>query len=91
MKAARTSCGAISLSIDSHLPVTLGSYSITPVILPPGCGKLAMKSEPIGSAIPANTMGIARVSCCSAATTGVVCAKITSGCSATSSFANTRN
>jgi hypothetical protein len=76
------------LSIESHFPVTLGSYSITPVILPPGCGRLAMKPEPSGSATAANTMGIALVSRCKAATMGVAFAKITSGRSATNSLAD---
>src|SRR6516164_5459379 len=81
--------GRISLSIASHLPVTLASYSITPVILPPGRGRLATKPEPIGSATRANTIGIVRLSRCNAAMTGVEFARITSGCSATSSFAST--
>ena len=79
----------MSLSIDNHLPVTLGSYCITPVMLPPGRDKLAMKPEPIGSARAANTIGISWVSRCSAATAGVGIAKMTSGCNETSSFAST--
>ena len=70
-KAARTRLGAISLSIASHLPVTLASYCITPVILPPGRGRLATKPEPIGSATPANTIGIVLLSRCSAVTISV--------------------
>src|SRR5262245_4814119 len=79
MKATRMRRGAISLSMASHLPVTLGSYCITPVMLPPGRERLAMKPEPTGSARAANTMGISWLSRCSAATAGVVIAKITSG------------
>jgi hypothetical protein len=37
--AHSTRPGATSLSIASHLPVTLASYCITPVILPPGRGE----------------------------------------------------
>ena len=33
---ARLVCGAISLSISSHLPITLGSKPMKPVMLPPG-------------------------------------------------------
>ena len=80
--------GAISLSIASHLPTMLASYISRPVRLPPGRARLAMKPEPIGSETLTNTIGIARLSRCSAAATGVVCARITSGCSATSSFAS---
>jgi hypothetical protein len=89
MKATRVRLGAISLSMVSHLPVTLGSYCITPVMLPPGRARLATKPEPIGSATAANTIGMSWLSRCSAATAGVGIAKITSGCSATSSFAST--
>src|SRR6516165_1564039 len=88
MKATRVRRGAVSLSMASHLPVTLGSYCITPVMLPPGRGRLTAKPEPTGSARAANTIGISWVSRCSAATAGVGIAKITSGCRATSSFAS---
>jgi hypothetical protein len=42
-KAARASCGSISLSISNHLPVTLASYIVRPVRLPPGCVRLGTK------------------------------------------------
>ena len=58
-----------------------------PVTLPPGRGKLATKPLPIGSPTVAKTMGMVRVCCSSAFVVGVVLARITSGCSATSSFA----
>src|SRR5262249_38250672 len=76
MKATRVRRGAVSLSMASHLPVTLGSYCITPVMLPPGRDRLAMKPEPTGSARAANTIGISWLSRCSAATAGVGIAKI---------------
>src|SRR5215213_7655212 len=38
----------------------------------------------------ANTMGIVRVACCSAPVTGVVLARITSGCNSTISLASAR-
>src|SRR5215831_17692572 len=86
MKATRVRRGAVSLSMASHLPVTLGSYCITPVMLPPGRDRLAMKPEPSGSARAANTIGISWLSRCNAATAGVGIAKITAGCSANELF-----
>src|SRR6266403_1064386 len=59
--ATRATCGAISLSISSHLPAIVGSVKMKPVTLPPGRRKLAMKPLPIGSATIAKTMGIVRV------------------------------
>ena len=59
-------------------------------MLLPGCGKLATKPLPIGSATSAKTMGMVRVCCSSAAVAGVLCERMRSGCSATSSFANRR-
>ena len=56
-----------------------------------GRDKLAMKPMPIGSETLTNTMGIVRVSRCSATMAPGVCPRITSGCIATSSFANTGN
>ena len=66
-RAARARRGAISLSIASHLPVMLASYSSRPVRLPPGRARLATKPEPIGSETVTNTIGIARLSRCNAA------------------------
>jgi hypothetical protein len=86
--AARVTRGAISLSIASHFPATVVSKLVRPVTLPPGRGKLATKPLPTGSRTTAKTMGMVRVCCSSAAVLGVPCEKITSGCSATSSFAN---
>ena len=79
MNPARARCGAISLSIDSHLPAMPASNSVRPVRLPPGRARFAMKPEPIGSLTKTNTIGIARVSRWNAAVIGVDCARITSG------------
>src|SRR6516225_1362342 len=59
-----------------------------PVRLPPGCARFAAKPDPIGSETPRNTIGIVLVWRCNAAVTGVDTARMTSGCSATSSFAS---
>jgi hypothetical protein len=48
-----------------------------------------MKPEPIGSETVTNTIGIVRLSLCSAAVIGVECVRITSGRRLTSSFAST--
>ena len=61
---------------------------VKPVTLPPGRGKLATKPLPTGSETIAKTMGMVRVCCSSAAVVGVLCERMRSGCSATSSFAN---
>ena len=80
--------GATSLSSSSHLPPSEPSITTKPVALPPGRARLATKPLPTGSARIAKTMGMVRVSCNSAAVVGVVCERMRSGCSATSSFAN---
>jgi hypothetical protein len=85
--ATRATRGAISLSSSSHLPAIVGSIVTKPVTFPPGCGKLATKPLPIGSATSAKTMGMVRVSCNIVAVIGVLCVRMRSGCSATSSFA----
>jgi hypothetical protein len=66
-RAARFSCGAISLSIAAHLPVMPFSYSSKPVRLPPGRARLATNPDPTGSETCANTIGIVRLWRCSAA------------------------
>jgi hypothetical protein len=58
------------------LPLNAASRLMKPVILPPGCGKLATNPLPTGSETTTNTIGIVLVSRCSAATTGVVCPTI---------------
>src|SRR5215831_8624749 len=83
-----TRCNLLSRS--SHLPPSASSLAVKPVTLPPGRGKLADKPLPTGSATVAKTIGMVRVCCSSAVVVGVVCERIRSGCSATSSFANCR-
>src|SRR6516164_9216227 len=53
--ATRAVRGAISLSSSSHLAAIVGSIVTKPVMFPPGCGKLATKPLPIGSATSAKT------------------------------------
>jgi hypothetical protein len=80
--------GAISLSIANHLPAMLASYVVRPVKLPPGRAKLAINPKPIGLPTLANTTGIVLVCRCNATAADVACARITSGCNATSSLAS---
>lgn len=75
------------MSNSSHFPPISASKLENPVMLLPGCAKLSTKPLPTGSAICANTAGMVRLTCCSAATPGLLCTKITSGVSATSSAA----
>ena len=56
-----------------------------PVRLLPGRARFAAKPDPIGSETPRKTIGIVLVWRCNAAVTGVDTARMTSGCSATSS------
>ena len=90
MAATRLTPGAISVSNSSHLPAIVSSWLMKPVIFPPGRGRLATKPSPTGSERGANTIGIVRVSRCNAAVAGVPCARITSGCSSSNSFADIR-
>jgi hypothetical protein len=69
----------MSLSNSIHLPLNDASMFMNPVIFPPGRGKLATNPLPTGSETTTNTIGIVLVSRCSAATTSVVCPRITSG------------
>ena len=88
--ATRSSPGAISLSNSSILAPITASELINPVMFPPGRERPATNPGPTGSATITNTTGIVRVSRCSAAVPGVPCARITSGCKATNSFAKVR-
>ena len=63
---------------------------VNPVISPPGREKLSTNPALTGSETPTNTIGIVRVCCLRAATTGVVSPTMRSGVRATSSFANAR-
>ena len=62
--------------------------SMMPVRLLPGRARFAAKPDPIGSETPRKMIGIVLVWRCNAAVTGVDTARITSGCSATNSFAS---
>src|SRR6266545_4085979 len=66
--AARVMWGAISLSSSSHFPLMPYSNAVNPVALPPGCARLATNPAPTGSMTFANTIGVLRLACCSAAT-----------------------
>src|SRR5439155_24972326 len=79
MMAARTSCGTISFSIDRCLPVMVAGKIVNPVMLPPGRAMLATNPLPTGSATDTNTIGIVRVACMSAVTTGVLWPRMQSG------------
>src|SRR5262249_45998008 len=63
--------GAICLRAPTHLVPNDNSNTAKPVILPPGCARLATRPWPTGSVTDRNTMGIERVSCCRATTEGV--------------------
>ena len=56
--------------------------NVNPVMLPPGRARLATKPRPTGSFTRAQTIGMVLVNFCSAAITGVLLARITSGFSA---------
>src|SRR5215471_18176366 len=61
-----------------------------PVRFPPGRDRLSTKPTPTGSETTANTIGIVRVSRRNAAVAGVPCARMTSGCRSSNSFADIR-
>src|SRR5262249_46956944 len=54
----------------------LASYNKKPVILPPGCARLATTPAPVGSDTWTNMIGVVRVSFCNALVAGVVFAKM---------------
>ena len=87
MKVIRLTPGAISLSSVSHFPIVGKSMRVKPVMLPPGRARLATKPCPTGSMTRENTMGMVRVACFNAATTGDPLATMTSGAEFTSSVA----
>ena len=62
MIAARLSPGAISESSSSHLPPRVASKTPKPVTFPPGRSSRATRPLATGSATPAKTIGIVRVS-----------------------------
>ena len=79
------------MSSPTHLPAIVGSIFMKPVTLPPGRLRLLMKPLPIGSVTCTKMIGMVRVCRTTAAVAGVVCAKMRSGFSSTSSAANIRN
>ena len=72
MTATRETPGAISLSNSSHFALTPYSYRANPVMFPPGRARLEVNPAATGSMTIAKTMGIARVTSCSAVAAGVV-------------------
>jgi hypothetical protein len=91
MIATRLSPGAISESSSTHLPPSEASQRAKPVIFPPGRGSPATKPLPTGSATFTKTIGIVRVSRWRPAVTGVVFARMMSGCRPTNSCARAGN
>src|SRR5262249_37617242 len=89
-KAALLTCGAISLSSSIHLPTIVGSITVKPVALPPGCGRLSTKPLPTGSATITKMMGMVCVSCSIDAVGGVFCVRMRSGFDGMSSLADCR-
>src|SRR5260221_3034887 len=77
--ASRVTCGAVCLSASSHLVPIENSKLVKPVRLPPGCAKFGTKPWPTGSVTCVNTIGTVPLCSRSAAVTGVLLAKITSG------------
>ena len=82
--------GAICFSSSSHFAAIPYSNRMKPVALPPGRARLSTKPAPTGSATPANTIGMVRVSLSNDARAGVELARMTSGASATNSVADFR-
>jgi hypothetical protein len=87
MTAARVTPGAISLSSSSDFPLSVYSYDINPVALPPGRARLSTKPPLTGSPMFENTIGTVRVACSNGPTAEVPEARMTSGASATNSTA----
>ena len=74
----RVACGNTSLNISSRLGAKSVCIIASPVILPPGRGRLATWPRPTGSAWVANTMGIVFVACWAGSTSVEEVAKIMS-------------
>src|SRR5262249_52108915 len=79
MIATRGMGGAMSLSSSTHLPPTLGSRFVNPVVLPPGRARLATKPWATGSLTPVNTIGTVCVACCAPRRAEMALARIRSG------------
>lgn len=84
MTTTCTSCGTISLSMLSHLPLMECSYSEKPVKLAVGRARLETMPVATGSDRPTNTIGIVWVASRKARVVRVLVVKITSGAIATS-------
>lgn len=85
--ATRVTCGAICLSSSSHFPLKLYSNWVNPVVLPPGRDMLSTYPDPTGSTACTSTIGIVRVAYCNGLTVTLPEVRMTSGPSATNSFA----
>jgi hypothetical protein len=68
MIANRPSAGMTSRNSSSRFPTTSVDWADRPVILPPGCDRLATYPVPTGSFASANTMGMTDVACFDAGT-----------------------
>ena len=79
MIVVRRTSGTISLMMSSHLPIMGKSTYEKPVMFPPGRARLATKLCPAGSLTAEKTIGMVRVACFRAATTGVELAAMMSG------------
>jgi hypothetical protein len=79
MTTARVVSGAISLSSCTHLPLTVGSNVVKPVMVPPGRIKVSTNPWTTGSVTKVNTIGTVWVSSSIALSEGVAVATITSG------------
>src|SRR6266496_2789507 len=77
--ATRESLGLLSFSSSSHFAVKSGKSRKTPVMLPPGCARLAIRPLPTGSVSRSSaTIGMLRVVDRAASSTAGPLAKITS-------------
>src|SRR5258707_5103871 len=79
--------GASSRNISNCFATSSTVWKLTPVAFPPGRARVATRPAPTGSDTYTKTIGIVRIFACNALTAGVVLAKMTSGLSATISWA----
>src|SRR6266480_98627 len=86
--AMRFAAGRILCRSSTDLPTTSPYILAIPVMFFPGCARLTMKPDPIGSVAGHITMGMVDVARWAAAMVGVAIATITSGRRATSSIAS---
>ena len=88
--ATRFTSGVISLSRSSNFAFRLNSNAVKPVLLPPGCARLATRPLPTGSIVNTNTIGMVRLACCKSPTIELAVPTSTSGPKATNSAAYRR-